>query len=393
MILNKEKNKDNSRNTKQKIFILLFFLGLLVSFSTYSQATFVDSYSSCINTNVNSITLNIPSGDVDDLLIAAISSDERNTQTFNTPSGWVLIQSAITPNTNASLAVYYRVADGLEGATETFTVGLNDELCGAIIRYDNVDNLHNPIDVSALASSNNGSANPPTITSNYNYSSVINFVAVDKINFSINQGEILGLIGESGSGKSVASQSITRLIDDAQLDGEVLFLSEGKHLDLLKCSEMELLEIRKNEIAYIFQEPMTALNPLISCGKQILESASEKSYEFLNSLLLKVELTETKRVANSYPHELSGGQRQRVMIAMAMSCDPDILIADEPTGNLDQKTGESIYKLLSDLREQMHTSFVVVTHDTQLAERLDRSLNLLDGCLTDGHIRTAASLN
>ncbi|WP_288955763.1 T9SS type A sorting domain-containing protein [uncultured Polaribacter sp.] len=179
MILNKKKLFKEIIYSYNKTALSILVLALLFPLFTFSQATFVGSNSNCINTNVNSITINIPSGNVNDLLIAAISSDERNTQTFNTPSGWTLIQSNIAPNTNASLAVYYRVADGSEGATQAFTVGLNDELCGAIIRYDDVDNLPNPIDVSALARANTGSANPPAITTNNNSSTVINIVAVD----------------------------------------------------------------------------------------------------------------------------------------------------------------------------------------------------------------------
>ena len=118
------------------------------------------------------------------------------------------------------------------------------------------------------------------------------FEAVKGISFSLNTGEILGLIGESGSGKSVTSQSITRLIDNAIYTGSVEYFTNNQSIDLLKCSDKQLLSIRKEEISYIFQEPMTALNPLIQCGRQILESSSSKSNETLFELLNKVELND-----------------------------------------------------------------------------------------------------
>jgi peptide/nickel transport system ATP-binding protein len=189
------------------------------------------------------------------------------------------------------------------------------------------------------------------------------FVAVQGINFSLNQGEILGLIGESGSGKSVASQCITQLIDDAILEGEVLFMHNEKSVNLLSLASDNLREIRQREIAYIFQEPMTALNPLIPCGKQILECAQTPSSSFLTELLQKVELTDIERVALSYPHELSGGQRQRVMIAMALAKKPKLLIADEPTTALDIAVQTEILVLLKKLSREEQMGILFITHD------------------------------
>ena len=189
------------------------------------------------------------------------------------------------------------------------------------------------------------------------------FAAVKGIDFSINQGQILGLIGESGSGKSVASQCITKLIDDALLDGEVLFSHNDSQVNLLTADEDTLRTIRRREIAYIFQEPMTALNPLIPCGKQILECAESPSAEFLSQLLEKVELTDIERVAASYPHELSGGQRQRIMIAMALAKKPKLLIADEPTTALDIAVQTEILTLLKKLSRDEKMGILFITHD------------------------------
>tara|TARA_B110000459_G_scaffold202406_1_gene255461 strand:+ start:47 stop:1687 length:1641 start_codon:yes stop_codon:yes gene_type:complete len=189
------------------------------------------------------------------------------------------------------------------------------------------------------------------------------FAAVRGIDFSINQGQILGLIGESGSGKSVASQCITKLIDDALLYGEVLFSHNDSQVNLLTVDEDTLRTIRRREIAYIFQEPMTALNPLITCGKQILECAESPSAEFLSLLLEKVELTDIERVAASYPHELSGGQRQRIMIAMALAKKPKLLIADEPTTALDIAVQTEILTLLKKLSRDEKMGILFITHD------------------------------
>jgi len=186
---------------------------------------------------------------------------------------------------------------------------------------------------------------------------------VKEISFSINQGQILGFIGESGSGKSVASQCITKLIDDALLEGEVLFSHNDSQVNLLTADEDTLRTIRKREIAYIFQEPMTALNPLIPCGKQILECAESPSAEYLTQLLEKVELTDIERVAASYPHELSGGQRQRIMIAMALAKKPKLLIADEPTTALDIAVQTEILTLLKKLSRDEKMGILFITHD------------------------------
>jgi len=201
------------------------------------------------------------------------------------------------------------------------------------------------------------------LTVSFTKSNSKDFIAVKAINLKINRGEIVGLIGESGSGKSVASQSITRLIDSAKLSGSIIFYSSAGEIDLIKCSEKKLTEIRKKEISYIFQEPMTALNPLIRCGKQILECSGNPSQKILHNLLEKVELFDYNRVSSSYPHELSGGQRQRVMIAMALAKNPTLLIADEPTTALDIAVQSEILSLLKKLCKEENMSVLFITHD------------------------------
>ena len=186
---------------------------------------------------------------------------------------------------------------------------------------------------------------------------------VKGIDLAVHQGEIVGLIGESGSGKSVASQSITQLINGAICSGEVIYKTDDKDIDLLTINEKILQEVRRNEISYIFQEPMTALNPLITCGAQILESVKSSGEYLIEELLQKVELQDTHRIKNSYPHELSGGQRQRIMIAMALAKQPKLLIADEPTTALDIAIQNEILCLLKKLSKDEHMGILFITHD------------------------------
>ena len=191
------------------------------------------------------------------------------------------------------------------------------------------------------------------------------FTAVDEIDLDLHQGEILGLIGESGSGKSVASQSICRLIPEAIVSGQSLYGTEESQIDIGSFNPSQLRELRKNEIAYIFQEPMTALNPLMTCGKQIAESLKLKDQleEQLKTLLEKVELEDSNRILKSYPHELSGGQRQRIMIAMALAKSPKILIADEPTTALDIAVQNEVLQLLKKLASEKNLAILFITHD------------------------------
>lgn len=193
--------------------------------------------------------------------------------------------------------------------------------------------------------------------------------AIDNLGLSIRAGETLGVVGESGCGKSITALSIMRLISSPGkiTNGEILF----KGQDLIKLSDNEMRKVRGNNIAMIFQEPMTSLNPVITVGKQIIEAirthnkdiskkeARKRAIEMLN--LVKIPLPE-KRI-DEYPHQLSGGMRQRVMIAIALSCNPDLLICDEPTTALDVTIQAQILTLINQLKKRMNSSVIMITHD------------------------------
>lgn len=193
--------------------------------------------------------------------------------------------------------------------------------------------------------------------------------AVDDVSLKIDKGQTLCVVGESGCGKSITAMSILRLIPNPPgkiEDGEIIF--EGK--DLLKLSEEEIRNIRGNKISMIFQEPMTSLNPVYTIGSQITETimlhqnldkkiAVEKAVEALRI----VGIPRAEEIINAYPHELSGGMRQRAMIAMAMVCNPNLLIADEPTTALDVTIQAQILDLMRKLKEETKTSIMLITHD------------------------------
>ncbi|MEO6167890.1 MAG: ABC transporter ATP-binding protein [Chitinophagales bacterium] len=198
-------------------------------------------------------------------------------------------------------------------------------------------------------------------------------VAVDRISFSLRRGETVGIVGESGSGKSVTSLSLMRLIPAPGkiTSGEIYFSKSNETpVNLLSLPEKEMRHYRGKEIAMIFQEPMTSLNPVFTCGNQVMEAISlhlkERSSEAKTRTLLlfeKVQLPDPLRIFNAYPHQLSGGQKQRVMIAMAMSCNPSILIADEPTTALDVTVQARILELMEQLRREYDMSMIFITHD------------------------------
>jgi oligopeptide/dipeptide ABC transporter ATP-binding protein len=203
--------------------------------------------------------------------------------------------------------------------------------------------------------------------------------AVDGVDFAVYPGEILGLVGESGCGKSVTSLSVMRLISSPGriLEGEILLDGEN----LLKLSEEEMLKVRGNRIAMIFQQPQTSLNPVFKVGDQIAEVLSihqdfgkEAGQNRAIELLKMVGIPEAERRAEAYPHELSGGMAQRVMIAMALACVPELLIADEPTTALDVTIQAQILDLVLEMREKMGTSVILITHDlgviAEMAERV-----------------------
>ena len=205
--------------------------------------------------------------------------------------------------------------------------------------------------------------------------------AVDDVSFEVLSGEVLGIVGESGCGKTVACKSIMRLIPDPPgriTGGKVLFKGE----DLAVASRSRMEKIRGNHIAMIFQEPMTALNPVLTVGWQLEEAlvlhqrleVSERRAKVLN-MLKKVGIPSPERRLREYPHQLSGGMRQRVMIAMALACNPEILIADEPTTALDVTIQAQVLRLMTDLRDSLDTAIILITHDLGVvAELCDRVL-------------------
>jgi len=193
--------------------------------------------------------------------------------------------------------------------------------------------------------------------------------AVDDVSLSLKNGEILGVVGESGSGKSIMSKSIMQLIKSPGkiVGGEILFHDKG---DILKKSKKEMRAVRGNEISMIFQEPMSSLNPVLTIGEQIAESlvchkkmSKKDAYVKSEELLNLVHIKNPAIVLKSYPHQLSGGMRQRVMIAIALSCSPKLLIADEPTTALDVTIQAQMLQLLVELRDKLNTSIIIITHD------------------------------
>lgn len=193
--------------------------------------------------------------------------------------------------------------------------------------------------------------------------------AVDEVSFSVNKGEILGIVGESGCGKSVTSLSIMKLIPQPPgkiVGGEILLNGEN----IVYSSEKRMREIRGNEVAMIFQEPMTSLNPLFTIGNQLIEgikihtkAGKKEAFQRAVEMLKLVGLPRAEQIMHEYPHQLSGGMRQRVMIAMALSCHPKLLIADEPTTALDVTIQAQILALMKDLNEKLDTAIVLITHD------------------------------
>ena len=204
--------------------------------------------------------------------------------------------------------------------------------------------------------------------------------AVDGVTFNVNKGEVLGLVGESGSGKSVTARSIMRLVPDPPgkiVDGKVLL--EG--LDLLKITEYDMRRIRGGKISMSFQDPMTYLNPVHRVKDQIAEAIilhqdlqKKEALEKAVELMKLVQIPDAPLRANDYPHQLSGGMRQRILLAIALSCNPDLLIADEPTTALDVIVQAEVLALFKDLKEKLNLSIILITHDmgvvVNLADRI-----------------------
>ena len=198
---------------------------------------------------------------------------------------------------------------------------------------------------------------------------------LNKINFHVNRGEILGIVGESGCGKSMTSLSILRLIETppGRIEGEILFNGQN----ILSLSKRKMRQIRGDRISMIFQEPMTSLNPVVTIGDQLMEAikihqglkgkeAKKKAIEALQMVCIP----EPEQRIKEYPHQLSGGMRQRVMIAMALSCQPELLIADEPTTALDVTIQAQILELIKDLQHKTNTGIMFVTHDLSVIAQI-----------------------
>ncbi len=199
--------------------------------------------------------------------------------------------------------------------------------------------------------------------------------AVDGISYDIDEGEIVGIVGESGCGKSVSALSVMRLVANPPgrtVAGEIIF--EGR--DILKVSEAEMRRIRGNRIGMVFQEPMTSLNPVLTIGRQLTETLQlhkgmnkAESMDRAAELLTLVGIPDAKRRLKDYPHQFSGGMRQRVMIAMAQSCDPKLLIGDEPTTALDVTIQAQILEIMRDLATQFGTALIIITHNLGVVAR------------------------
>jgi peptide/nickel transport system ATP-binding protein len=223
------------------------------------------------------------------------------------------------------------------------------------------------------------------------------FSAVKDISFTLNKGETTAIVGESGSGKTVTSLSILQLLPSppAQYkNGEILFSeNDSKQVDLLGLNEKYLRKIRGNKISMIFQEPMTSLNPVQTCGSQVIEAimlheqlkpaeAREKTIQ----LFSQVKLPDAAGMLNRYPHQLSGGQKQRVMIAMAMSCNPSVLIADEPTTALDVTVQKTILQLIKELQQKQQMGVIYITHDLALVSEIaDRVMVMYKGAIVESN--------
>ena len=219
--------------------------------------------------------------------------------------------------------------------------------------------------------------------------------AVNDISFTLSKGETIGIVGESGSGKSVTSLSVMRLIPNPPgkiTGGEIIYHSKTKGpVDIVKLSEKDMRTIRGNEIAMIFQEPMTSLNPVYTCGDQVMEAillhqktTKKAAKERTIALFKEVQLPRPEDIFDSYPHQISGGQKQRVMIAMAMSCQPNILIADEPTTALDVTVQATILDLMLKLQREHDMGIMFITHDLGvIAELADKVVVMYKGKIVE----------
>lgn len=217
----------------------------------------------------------------------------------------------------------------------------------------------------------------------YFYSDGNEYRAVDGLAYSVYKGECAAIVGESGSGKSVSAMSVLRLIADPPgrvVGGEILFDGE----DLLKLSDEEMRKIRGNRISMVFQEPGTALNPVLTVGRQITESLEihrgmdhKSALKEAEGLLQLVGIPNPEQRIKDYPFQFSGGMQQRIMIAMAMSCNPELLIADEPTTALDVTVQAQILEILNELRRKFNTSLLLITHNLGVVARYAEKVHVM----------------
>lgn len=228
--------------------------------------------------------------------------------------------------------------------------------------------------------------------------------ALKNINISVSRGELLAIVGESGSGKSVTSLSILQLLPAPPAiytSGEILLTYGDKTLDMLQVPREQLQSIRGNRVAMIFQEPMTSLNPVLTCGFQVREAilqhnkvSNEEATQRTIALFEKVQLPDPAGMYQRYPHQLSGGQKQRVMIAMAMSCEPDLLICDEPTTALDVTVQKNILQLIRELQLQNQMGVIFITHDLGVvADIADRVAVMYKGEIVEQNNASALFTN
>jgi oligopeptide transport system ATP-binding protein len=210
--------------------------------------------------------------------------------------------------------------------------------------------------------------------------------AVGGVSFNLEYGEVMGIVGESGSGKSVTMMSIMRLLDQngKVKDGDIRF----EDSDLVSLNEEAMSKIRGNEISMIFQDPMTSLNPLMTIGNQIMEPlrihkkmTKAEAYKKAIELLYLVGIPSPESRMKQYPHEFSGGMRQRVMIAMALTCNPKLLIADEPTTALDVTIQAQILEIMKDIKQKLNTSIILITHDLGVVADICDKVNVMYGGL------------
>ncbi len=207
--------------------------------------------------------------------------------------------------------------------------------------------------------------------------------AVDGISYSVEAGETVAIVGESGSGKSVSALSVLRLIPDPPgriTQGEICFAGR----DIMQLSDVEMREIRGGDIGMVFQEPMTSLNPVLTIGRQITETLEQHrgmdrhaAHRRAAELLGLVGIADAERRLRQYPHQLSGGMRQRIMIAIALACDPKLIIADEPTTALDVTIQAQILELMKDLTRRLHVALIIITHNLGVVARYANRVNVM----------------